>query len=509
MTTTAEPKLEQKGRYLRHKVTNRTKLPLILAADYHESGRWWSVPPAAIPAGAAAEYTTCNRDGGVLTGTTGAVAYRLGTTEFYVGLFFSNPYLGGFKSGGRVYRGGAPSIAQLKADYASNDVVLTKAGTTQFNNVFVHHRPATAKDTPVEFVIEITGDALSGVPLDSLAVDAPSPLSPSARASRLATPRAIDPPYSIRLLSYNMFLRPLMVVDAATFMSNDYKETRTDMFCAAEFEHYDVMCLQEVYDPSLRDSLKSAARRWDFHYCAEGPTSGVALNSGILILSRFPILEPHVQAFHHGTGLDQLSAKGFVTCKLLMPRGGTLNLVVAHLQANGPSGAINAPLTSEWAATRYSQLLELAGTLRNRSHLVDAGLLLVGDLNVVGGTPEYGRMMHLLSAVTGVATATDLLEAAGMKVGTWRPWSAVAKPSNAVDETLARAATLTRSPSEEERVAAENGVCLDYMIYLKSGPTDPEAPPVFHLEVNKFAVDDSEAAFTQLSDHDGLCLYMA
>ncbi|ORZ36146.1 hypothetical protein BCR44DRAFT_1083366 [Catenaria anguillulae PL171] len=202
--------LSSKGRSLLHKVTNKSSLPLILAADLHESGRWWTVPPATIPpAGGIATYSSCNRDGGILTGTTGAVAYRVAHTDFYVALFFSNPYVGAFKAGAKVYRG-LPSTAQLKTDYASNDVVLVKQGTTVFGSIHVGFAPAVDRDSPATYTFDIQGDSLSGVPLESLVPPADSEHQPK-RQHPLAVPRSIDPPYSLRLLSYNLFLRPLLV----------------------------------------------------------------------------------------------------------------------------------------------------------------------------------------------------------------------------------------------------------------------------------------------------------
>ncbi|KAI9217317.1 Endonuclease/exonuclease/phosphatase [Blastocladiella britannica] len=466
---------------------------------------------------------------------------------------------GAYKAGAKIYRG-TPTAAILQADYADATIVVVKPLTVSFGPVQVRAVPAIDRSTPVEFVIDMTEPYLAGVPVAAfmppIRAVAAAAANPSLRAPPkeginsddddsstladaaiaapdthlIAVPRSIDPPYGLRLLSYNLFLRPLMVASAATFASNDYKESRTDMFCDRVLDRFDVICLQEVFDASLRDTILSAARRHDFGYSLDGPMSSAGVGSGLLLLSRFPILEPNVQAFATmGSGADQLSTKGFLSCKLLLPRGGTVNMVAAHLQATPNAQGVAPPLHSESATVRYSQLVELATALRQRPHLTDAGTLLVGDLNVPGGSAEYARMLTVLQVCTGAGVLEDVFANAGMACATWRPWERVSHPSNLADATLARVLGTTPD-SEGDELAADSPRRLDYMLYLRT-TTAPAAPapapaaaagdatavaavrltritePMFHVELEHFAVEDVEG-FDQLSDHSGLCLYM-
>ncbi|KNE64493.1 hypothetical protein AMAG_19171 [Allomyces macrogynus ATCC 38327] len=509
-----------KYRFLVHRIVNKLPVPLVLTGDMHASGRWWTTPPLDVAPHSDADYSSCNSDTAlqVLPGTSGAVTYKVENTDLVVALFFSNPTIGSYKAGARVYRShvGCVPLAQLRTDYAVPDVLSAKDAVTIFDGVTVRSSPATA-EKPVEFTITLTQgytiEPVVGRPSSSLASHR-GPLARAMHDGESAT--------TLRLLSYNMFLRPFMVANPRTFASNDYKESRTELFTRLAPEHYDVMCLQEVFDPALRDSIKSMAHRFDYSYCVDGPTTSLGLTSGLLVLSKFPILESHKHLFYHGASTtDPLATKGLLAIKLQLPHGDPLTVVSVHLQGGANKDA--ARLTSEAASTRFSQLLEVAAFLRDRPHLLQSGVVLAGDLNLVAGSDEYHRALRLLhSVVPGRdAVVADLALDAGMTAGTWRPWAQVAAPSNPVDSALgylvrrksdelhARDMPLASAEGQGSAAAAPvDAVRLDYLIYLRAAVEG--IVPQFKVAVNKFSTEHEEQdyPFTQLSDHDALCLYL-
>ena len=50
-------------------------------------------------------------------------------------------------------------------------------------------------------------------------------------------------PNKLRLLTYNLFLRPLGIIDGET----DYKDERLQKFIENYLDKYDVICFQEVF----------------------------------------------------------------------------------------------------------------------------------------------------------------------------------------------------------------------------------------------------------------------
>ncbi|KNE65985.1 hypothetical protein AMAG_10265 [Allomyces macrogynus ATCC 38327] len=427
--------LAQKPRSLLQKLINKTHLPLTLVSEYHESGRWWTTPPVVLSSHSEALFASCNRDGGIMTGTTGAFAYQLGATDYHVVFFFSNPYVGSFKAGCIVSRGLPPSMGRLKADYGSSKVVNGKKSTSSLGPVIAFAIPASGK-LPAEFIVTAPEDELPEAIVEQTVAAATDQVT----AQPLAIPRINEAPFSLRFLSFNLFLRPYLISDseqAHTFSAGDYKKERVDLFCAQALDRYDVLCLQEVFDATSRDVLKQRAADRGLIHALDLPMgnsdtkSSTPIGSGLLVLSRFPLLDAFPQPFYHCSGADQFSAKGFVSFRVLLPSGGALNVINLHLQA---SASVRDPPYSEGAGTRFSQLVELVAFLRGRPQLLAAGVIIVGDFNLhhLGDTPsgEYERMLELLRTAVGPAgTVADLFSEAKVLTGTWRSWARVAAPA--------------------------------------------------------------------------------
>ncbi|KAJ3367543.1 hypothetical protein GGF31_007445 [Allomyces arbusculus] len=488
-------------------LVNKTHLPLTLVSEYHESGRWWTTPPVVLAPHSEALFASCNRDGGIMTGTTGAFAYQLGATDYHVVFFFSNPYVGSYKTGCIVSRGLPPSMGRLKADYGSSKIVNGKKSTSSLGPVITFAIPASGK-LPAEFIVTAPEDELPDVIVEQkedTATDQETARPP------LAIPRANEAPFSLRFLSFNLFLRPYLISDAHTFSAGDYKKERVDLFCAQALDRYDLLCLQEVFDAASRDVLKQRAAERGLIHALDLPMgnsdtkSSTPIGSGLLILSRFPLLDAFPQPFYHCSGADQFSAKGFVSFRVLLPSGGALNVINLHLQA---SASVRDPPYSEGAGTRFSQLVELVSFLRARPQLLAAGVIIVGDFNLhhLGDTPtgEYERMLALLRTAVGPnGTVADLFNEAKVLTGTWRSWARVAAPANSVDAALGYLAG-----ASSERDLAEP-TRLDYMLWVASSEATPlpRRQTPFEVEIDKFIVD-TPAAFEQLSDHDGLAMYI-
>ena len=50
-------------------------------------------------------------------------------------------------------------------------------------------------------------------------------------------------PDEVRLLTYNIFLRPFI-----KNVDNDWKDVRLDAFCEGQLSNFDIICFQEVFD---------------------------------------------------------------------------------------------------------------------------------------------------------------------------------------------------------------------------------------------------------------------
>lgn len=141
---------------------------------------------------------------------------------------------------------------------------------------------------------------------------------------------------------------------------------------------YGVVCLQEAFDDGTRgtrDRLKNAVRD-NYPYQKQGPDGPLEADSGLLILSRFPILQRNVKKFSEGSGLlqgavDYYAAKGVLHTRIQVGPTGqdTIDLFTTHTDSSS-------------AQIRRGQFSEAIEFIRQRSR--DDHWILAGDLNTNG-----------------------------------------------------------------------------------------------------------------------------
>jgi len=98
---------------------------------------------------------------------------------------------------------------------------------------------------------------------------------------------------SLRILSYNVFLRPPPVKNN----EDDYKDQRLRLFIDTEMENFDIICFQELFRllSTRRHKMIYSAIKKGFLYHASSPSpslfSSYIVDAGVAILSRNPIVE--------------------------------------------------------------------------------------------------------------------------------------------------------------------------------------------------------------------------
>jgi endonuclease/exonuclease/phosphatase family metal-dependent hydrolase len=197
----------------------------------------------------------------------------------------------------------------------------------------------------------------------------------------------------IRLLTYNLAMLPLFTGIA--------KKERARAFIneICNHRHYDILCLQEIFDEEIRQQLVNGLKD-RYPYMVEKSSDHDIFNedSGLFFASRFPILRHTYREFYAksiGTW-DALVDKGlFIACLKLGTDDNQriLHIYNAHLQSDKPG-----------YKTRKSQLAQVRRfvekalkTERQKSKPLKVSAVLLGDFNVIGDkSREYKRMMSLL-----------------------------------------------------------------------------------------------------------------
>ena len=145
----------------------------------------------------------------------------------------------------------------------------------------------------------------------------------------------VVPRKHIRLLTQNMFMRPPPVKTNAT----DFKDARLDEF-VKQFDNFDIICFQEVFTTlnTRKQRLISYAQKAGliYHSVSDPPGlfSGYATDGGLLIVSRFPIVESDFDPYPYGVVSDALSYKGVQYAKILIHGKHVLHLFNTHTQAS-------------------------------------------------------------------------------------------------------------------------------------------------------------------------------
>ena len=139
---------------------------------------------------------------------------------------------------------------------------------------------------------------------------------------------------SIRILTYNIFIRPPLIKNN----EDDWKDERLNDFIK-EMHNYDIICLQEMFSSFSFRKMKliSEAVKLGFFYYVESDSPSVTsmclVDGGLIILSRFPIVNYCYSNYSGGVMVDQFVDKGVLYAQIRV-KDSILHLFNTHLQAS-------------------------------------------------------------------------------------------------------------------------------------------------------------------------------
>jgi endonuclease/exonuclease/phosphatase family metal-dependent hydrolase len=190
---------------------------------------------------------------------------------------------------------------------------------------------------------------------------------------------------NLKILTLNIYMRVWSVYDD--------KNSRLDRFINVYLQRYDIVCLQEMHGTfTFRcHSLIDRARDLGFKYCVvpKNPEifSRKLIDSGLVILSRVPIVRADFIPYKSGGYIDNYSEKGFQCCKLSL-NGDNLYLVNTHLQSGYNFNDKKA------ISIRKEQLSQIESYLRKYK---DSTIILCGDMNCDANFEEYDSILKILN----------------------------------------------------------------------------------------------------------------
>jgi endonuclease/exonuclease/phosphatase family metal-dependent hydrolase len=144
----------------------------------------------------------------------------------------------------------------------------------------------------------------------------------------------ICPRSAIKILTYNICLLP----PPLNTNENDWKDERMNEFIKY-FPQFDIICLQELFGllNNRKHDLIRFAVKSGFFFFVDSPSpsflSKYLADGGLVILSRFPIIESAFIPFKYGVLSDSLAQKGVLYAQIQI-KNSILHLFTTHLQAS-------------------------------------------------------------------------------------------------------------------------------------------------------------------------------
>jgi endonuclease/exonuclease/phosphatase family metal-dependent hydrolase len=187
----------------------------------------------------------------------------------------------------------------------------------------------------------------------------------------------------IKFLTLNMFLRP----PGIKTNSSDFKDLRTRILIESILPQFDLVILQEVFSTlsSRKSLIISESEKLGFLFSQIGPEaspfSGTFTDSGLLVLSRFPILESDEITYEDSMSSDRLSSKGATYSKIQIGSS-CIHLFSTHLQSSYTTFDYQEFL--RYRMIRRKQLVQLKKFIDLKTAGLNETVLIGGDFNIDG-----------------------------------------------------------------------------------------------------------------------------
>jgi len=310
-----------------------------------------------------------------------------------------------------------------------------------------------------------------------------------------------DVPYDVNVLSYNIFLRPPFIKNNA----DDFKNERLMEFIN-HIHKYDIISLQEMFclGNYRQRVLLAAAREKGFKYYAESVnaswSSAKFIDAGLLILSKYPILETDGYIYRSGNQIDGWAAKQVIYAKIQITGVFFLHLFDTHLQASYFDTHESHNKVNDFA--RADQVSEMADFIKKKTQGSPYPVLVTGDFNINSRDPsspyietaEYKYMMNTLDPSGG--RLRDLLKES---YGGVHPITYGDVYENVEDGKVVLTPRETVLTHKADHCC---GLSIDYVFYGDTPENRVEnVLEVVSAKVEEFNVDPAVVKCSQLSDH--------
>lgn len=314
-------------------------------------------------------------------------------------------------------------------------------------------------------------------------------------------PKCFDGPYDVKLLTYNIFLRPPLIKNNA----DDYKNERLAEFMKSHLDKFDIICFQELFNlANYRQQLlldTAAEKGFPYYVKSVNPSwsSGKFIDAGLVIISKYPILATDGLIYCNGNQIDSWAAKQVLYAKIQIAPTFFIHVFTTHMQASYYDNAESINVINDRA--RATQVQEIADFVKRKTEGSPYPVIVAGDFNIdsrIGA--EYQYMMDTF--VQAKPTMKDLLAEAnnGDHPITYGDYHEV--PHETEEDKMV---THPRELHLTHKADHCCGLCIDYIFMADTEANMREnMVSVRETKVEEFFVPPEKFIFSQLSDHYGV-----
>ncbi len=315
---------------------------------------------------------------------------------------------------------------------------------------------------------------------------------------------------SLRLLTYNTFLRPPPV---SWGDRNTCRATHIAQRLATEPLPRDIVVLDETFDHQAVSKLSDiVAKRFPYRLLSLPTAQGFRTNGGVSVLSRHPIEEWSAHRFHRCSGEfnDCLATKGFVWALIRVSRHLKVNLLATHLNSGSDPNA---------KEVRRSQLEQIHDFFASHPSFRRWPTLLMGDLNLnglrwaprnprSGKATEYASIMGLLgnscvqchSALCRATCRPFPVDALRKLSG---PWTFDARGTRPINTYNCTAQTMQPCLSPNDDTHWRERMRIDYVMHFGPPRLAPDLD-VHVVQAHTVPLRNDACGTTYLSDHQAV-----
>jgi len=305
----------------------------------------------------------------------------------------------------------------------------------------------------------------------------------------------------VKLLSYNIFLRPPLVKTNAS----DYKDLRLRLFGEQMMQRFDIICVQELFclgNFRVKTFLNYATKAGLVHHarmnCYFSPWNFKVFDSGLAIVSKYPIDHIDYKIYKSGTAIDKYAMKGVLCAHVNVSPECSLLVFTTHLQAIHKESHLKCA-----SNVQYDQLVEMCSFVsRKHREYPKSNIVLMGDFNINARSSSmqlgYTDMMKLLHLHTQLSWIDTYFHVHNSHPVTYA--DAIQNPQTGAVEPRETVLTDKRTHLEQ--------ACLDYALFSDTQGTSGSSTKcqLYNAKVEEFFVKNEQV--TQLSDHYGVSMLL-